>query len=202
MEKEVVILELRDLLHDKRLKRKILPFFDTFSSGELDSDIQTFLKDYALNYEQAGISRTVLIFNENETELLGYFSLGLNTLRFSKEVRKLTNFQKVKNAYQGIDLFKHNSRPVYKLFMIGKNFNAKSDTSGFMDYCFNNDDLIWERICICNSYVGSDLMYLDCENNEHLIKSYKKQGFEIFEEYEYKNEKDGTVKMVRMINKI
>lgn len=201
MEKEVVILELRDLLHDKRLKRKILPFFESFSSGKLDSDIQIFLKDYALKYEQAGISRTVLIFNESETELLGYFSLGLNTLHFSKEVRELTNFQKVKNAYQGIDLFKYNSRPVYKLFMIGKNFNVKSNTSGFMDYCFN--DLIWERICTCNSYVGSDLMYLDCENNERLVKTYEKQGFEIFETYEYKDQQTNElVKMVRMITNI
>lgn len=200
MEKNVVILELKELLFDKNLQKQILPFFNTFNSGGLDDDIQKFLKKYALAYERLEISRTTLIFNEDRTELLGYFTLGLNTLYFSKKVKGIAEFKKIESAYPGIDLFKNNSRPVYKLFMIGKNFKTKSNNDGFMDYCFN--DLIWERICICNSFVGSNLMYLDCENNKTLINEYNKHGFEIFQEYNYKDENNEPVKMVRMIAKI
>ncbi len=200
MEKNVVILELKELLLDKNLEKQILPFFNTFDNGGLDDDIQKFLKKYALDYERLEISRTTLVFNEDRTELLGYFTLGLNTLYFSKTVKSIAKFKKIESAYPGIDLFKNGSRPVYKLFMIGKNFKTKSNNDGFMDYCFN--DLIWERICICNSFVGSNLMYLDCENNEMLINAYNKQGFEIFDKYTYTDENNETVEMVKMIAKV
>lgn len=138
MEETVVILELRELLHDECLKEQFLPFFDSFNSGNLDNDIQMFLKKYALEYEKTGISRTILFFNENRTELLGYFSLGVNTMHFSEEIKEFAGFKKIEDAYPGINLFENDSYPIYKLFMIGKNFNANADTKGFMNYCFDN----------------------------------------------------------------
>ena len=201
MEEKVVTLELKELLSNNHIKRLILPFFDTFDSGKLDDDIQVFLKEHALDYEKSGIARTTLIFDKKRTELLGYFTIGLNTIKFNKTIKRYCGYKKVKEAYPGIDLFKHNLRPVYKLFMIGKNYNAQTDTKGFMDYCFN--DLIWERIYACNSLVGTNLMYLDCENNDNLIKKYQKQGFEVYEKYEYNDETSGViVKMVRMITNV
>jgi len=203
MEQTVVTLELRELLHDNLIKRKVLPFFNTFDSGNLDDDIQVFLNKHALNYEKSGIARTTLIFNAQRTELLGYFTIGLNTIKFSRTIKKFSKYKKVEDAYPGIDILHNGMSPVYKLFMIGKNYGAKSDTKGFMDYCFNGEGLIWDRIYSCNKFVGTSLMYLDCEDNESLVNKYQSLGFEVYDKYEYVEKGTGNkIRMVKMITKI
>lgn len=142
--------------------------FQNFSTKK-DPDISNFLKSLAIDYEKNDISRTFLIFNEEyKGKVLGYFTIGLN-------VFKINETPKVKDAYEGINLFEQGYHPVYKLLMIGKDDNCPMDFSIKKDI-FENE--VMHLIREAKEIIGTNFLYLDCV--EELLNYYRSLGFEFF----------------------
>lgn len=177
----IQIQSLRDSLN--YISRETLN--DIFASFkcEKDEDIEKFLLDHAIDYEQKNICRTFFVMDTDKPgEILGYFSMGMNVMHFDEKIV-------VKDAYQGINLHENGYRPIYKLFMIGKNSNYKNAVK--MANIFNDKLLGYLRIV--QEYIGGDLMYIDCE--PQLKKYYSGLGFTYYDTLEEYN-------LIRMIRKI
>ncbi|MDE7405589.1 MAG: hypothetical protein K2M89_01790 [Clostridiales bacterium] len=117
-----------------------------------DDDIERFLSVYAIEYERKGVCRTFLVMDTNyRQKILGYFAIGLNVMHFKKTL-------KVADAYEGINLYEKGYRPIYKLFMIGKNDDFSECVK--MADIFKTDVLQYIRTS--QRYVGGNLMYIDC----------------------------------------
>lgn len=172
-EEKKMLVELRHLLENGLSDEQIKDYFSNFKCKK-DKDIDKFLTEYAISYEKNGVSRTTLVLDGEK--IVGYFSIGVNTISYSTDIIKKLSPEEVGDAYEGINLYGSEMHPIYKLFMIGKNDGA--EFSNFMDYAFN---IIWARLKQCNSIVGIKLIYLDCYGD--ILKDlYAKQGFIVFDE--------------------
>lgn len=148
-----------------------------------DEDIETFLVNFAIDYELKNVARTFLIMSEEHPGIiLGYFSIGLNVMQFDLE-------QEVGDAYEGINLYENGFRPIYKLFMIGKNsaYNLKFKMSDIFK------TTILSYLKKVQDIVGGDLIYIDCV--PELKNYYEKLDFKYYDSL-------NDVGLIRMIRKI
>lgn len=163
-----------------------LPTLQTaFSSFkcEKDEDIERFLTEYVIDYENKNVCRTFFVMDEKYPgEILGYFSIGLNVMHFDEQLD-------IKEAYEGINLYEDGFRPIYKLFMFGKN-SLYPNAVKMADY-FNKELLGYLKET--QEYVGGELMYIDCE--PQLKAYYTSLGFTYYDDVPKHN-------LIRMIRKI
>ena len=147
-----------------------------------DEDIEKFLLNYAIEYEENNVSRTFFVLDsEVPGEIIGYFSIGLNVMYFEEKIA-------VGEAYQGINLYENGFRPIYKLFMIGK--NSLYDKSVCMKDVFFNTTIPYLKIA--QQYIGGDLLYIDCE--PQLRGYYEGLGFTYYDDQDHN--------LIRMIRKL
>ncbi len=162
-------------------KDALTPFLQAFKC-EKDEDIEKFLYPVALDYEEKGICRTFFIMSEKYPgKILGYFSIGLNVMHFDEEI-------KIEEAYKGVNIYEKGYRPIYKLYMIGKDDNFKEVFK--MDKIFN--EVVIPYLKQAQALVGCNLLYIDCEPT--LEEYYAKLGFAY-----YDNAEHGLIRMIRAV---
>lgn len=141
-----------------------------------DSDIETFLKHRAVEFEKLGKSRTFLIYDEDESaefKILAYFTLSIQILKVPDE---FSNRQ-----IKGLDGYNAKIRgnritefPTILIGQFGK--NEFYDDSGFsgdelMGYCLST---IFEG----QTKLGGRIIMLECQDIPYLIDFYGRYGFE------------------------
>jgi len=159
---------------------------DTFSKFRCpkDEDIERFLSEISIDYEKFNICRTFFVMDSDiPGEILGYFSIGLNVMHFDEKIP-------VKDAYEGINLYENGYRPIYKLFMIGKNSLYQNVVK--MADIFNT--VIVTYLKDTQEFVGGELVYIDCD--PQLKKYYNDLGFTYYDTLEQEEP------LIRMIRKI
>ena len=150
-------------------------------SCERDKDVESFLKDKAVMYEKKHLSRTYLIFADNESrDLEAYFAVAVSSmdvsgLECSKELRKKMNIN---------DGFAQS----YLIGQIGKRDGGPSGLGRSALLC------AIDTIIGANLKAGCRVVRLDCKPS--LIKYYTDNGFA----NTGKDEKKGLYRMVRIIN--
>ena len=150
---------------------------------EKDEDIERFLTEYVVEYENKNVCRTFFVMDSKYPgEIIGYFSIGLNVMHFDEQLE-------IDDAYEGINLYENGYRPIYKLFMFGK--NSLYSNAVKMAEIFNNELLAYIRDA--QEYVGGELMYIDCE--PQLKTYYTSLGFTYYDDVPQHN-------LIRMIRKI
>jgi hypothetical protein len=160
-------------------KDSLLSYLEKFKC-EKDEDIEKFLRTIALDYEEKGICRTFFIMSEEHPgKILGYFAIGLNVMHFDEAIQ-------VEDAYEGVNIHENGYRPIFKLYMIGKDDNFKDVFK--MDNIFN--DIVLTCFKNAQAIIGGDLLYIDCD--PVLRDYYSKLGFEYYDE-------DPKNKLIRMI---
>ena len=175
------IQSLRDAL-DNLEAGDLLRILQTFKCPK-DEEIESFLTDYAIDYEQSNVCRTFFVMDEKYPGIiLGYFSIGLNVMHFVDPIN-------VKDAYEGINLYEEGYRPIYKLFMIGKNSDYPRTVK--MAEIFHSYTLPYCREA--QARIGGDLIYIDCI--PELQSYYESLGFEYYDEML-------DVSLIRMIRSI
>ena len=163
----LVVQSLSSLLKNMK-EDTLLSSFKNFSTKK-DEDISSFLQNLAIEYEKTDIARTFIIFSDDyKGRVLGYFTIGLNVLKFDK-------YMNIEEAYDGINLYEQDYHPIYKLFMVGKDDNCPVNFS-IKEEIFEREviDLIREA----KEKVGTNLIYLDCV--KELLNYYESLGFERF----------------------
>ena len=149
-----------------------------------DDDVESFLKNKAVDFENRNKSRTYLITDDDGINLLGYFTLSLKALPFSKNVSR--------NIIKHIDGFSRNIQSVGIILIgqFGKDVVLAKDVDGASLF-----DLCMQTIRKAQDIVGGRFVLLECRDIEKVKSFYTKQGF-IPLQYDYT---DSYVQMVKRL---
>ncbi|MGM0169664.1 hypothetical protein IGI39_003980 [Enterococcus sp. AZ135] len=153
----------------------------TFSSKS--KDVESFLHSKAIQFEDAGISRTYLVFyTQDDSETVpffaGYFSIANKSLNVTKKnFEKLSNSQKRTLLGSGHRTNKNNySASSMLLGQLGKNYTNHEDLK-----ITGRDILAIAYGTIKQVYrmLGGKILWLECEDIPKVRKFYEKNGFSL-----------------------
>ena len=150
-----------------------------------DQEVENFLKTKALEFDRRNKSRTYLIIDvdgNDELIILGYYSLTIKSLPFGVGTSKST--------IKKIDGFRSDAVSTEALLIgqLGKNYNFRDRISGaeLIEYAMEN-------VYIAHMSVGGRIVFLECSNNDKLIKFYQDNGFVFLQK------SDDYIQMIRYL---
>lgn len=146
----------------------------------LDYDIEYFLKNRAVSYENLSKSRTYLILDEDEVvnkkiselTVLGYIALALKVLTVPTETSN-----RMRKEIDGLSAKIHGEQitafPVYLIGQLGRNTKVSKNVitgSQLIDYAF---DVLQPAV----NAVGGRYILIECHDRKELILFYEKNDF-------------------------
>lgn len=150
-------------------------------SCPLNKDIEDFIKYKAIEFSKRTTAKTHLVFWQTEDgeniEFVGYYTITSKVITVDRAALSNTEAKKLRS--QGI--FDENrqeytvSAPL--IAQLGKNYADGNDT------LISGTDLLQlavDKIRKIQREIGGRFMYLECEDNEKLLKFYKGCNFKIF----------------------
>lgn len=175
---------LKDMLEEigEEKTNEILSDF----SCPFDKDIENFIKNKAIGFEKAGISRTHLVYAliKGNAQFVGIYSLSQKPLfydgKLSRKDKKL--FYGTTYAVSSCDpLMASGERYVHSILLgqLSKNYANGNNEYISGDVLIN---LAFQRIIEWYKLSGGVTVHLDCHNNEKLKKFYTKHGFRYYME--------------------
>lgn len=191
-------LSLKDLIsevEEEKLNKLLSSFVCT-----LEPDIEYFLRNKAVEFENLSKARTYLIIDEDDlntktienVSILGYIALALKVLTVpesvSNRVRKELDGISAKIRGEQINAF-----PVYLIGQLGRNTSvAKEKMPGerLVDHAF---DIIQASVNV----VGGRYVLIECHEKDKLIRFYRENQFS-----EFSRIPDADRSMVQMIRKV
>lgn len=160
-------------LIEKVGRNEIERFISTFECN-LDREIEHFLLEKAIIYEQHNISRTFLVVNDNHEHvyLLAYYTIVMKEFKLEE---KLSRSKKKK--YLGTTFEINQPFPAILIGRIGKN------TSVLKQLQISGENLMLRiletvnRIC---DYAGGRLLYVEAKDNKYLHTFYTASSFSLY----------------------
>lgn len=149
-----------------------------------DHEREDFIRNLSLIFEKKGLSRTYIAFAE-DSSILGYFSLGIKSIRVpddtpaSMSTRKKMNIDPVSSVAQS-----------YLLGQLGRSDNSPK---GFGEELLRN---ALDIIRNANDLVGCRVLRVDCSDD--LVEYYTEHGFKYITKSEW-NEYTHTINQMIMI---
>ena len=145
---------------------------DSFSCPK-NAEVETFLKQSALDFTRRSVSITHLLVSPETRECLGYFTLTHKP--FSVKAQSLTNTQRKRmerfSKYDSeLGVYTISAFPIAQ---IGRNFSASVRATGaeIMAAAF-------DRIATAIHEIGGQVVFLECEEgNAKLRVFYERNGF-------------------------
>lgn len=175
-------INLRDLLKDEEIgENTVKKFLSTFYCP-LNSDVEHFLKNTAIEFTKQGLASTYLIMAsyKNEYVLCGYFTLAIKSFCLDKDAipnskwrKRLNKFARFDNKVQRYII----SAPL--IGQLGKNYANDYNT------LISGDELLLlalNKVREMQYIAGGKIVYLECERKENLIDFYSRNGFVNFGE--------------------
>ncbi|MDD2484650.1 MAG: hypothetical protein PHQ50_06485 [Eubacteriales bacterium] len=158
---------------------------------EHDHDIESFLKEKAINFEQLGKSRTFFIIDDecyNELKILAYYTIAIQVLKIPEAFsnRKIKEFDGFSSKTRGGVI---TELPAILIGQLARNdyYGRVIDGSEIMQYCLNT-------VLDGQIRLGGRIIMLECKKDvQYLIDLYKDFGFSIIEE------EDGDSKYLQMV---
>lgn len=166
------IIQLCDLLEEfgEESVKKVLAEF----LCPLNEDVEYFLKQKAILYENMQKSRTYLIFGIDDTKMLliAYFTLTSLPITFDESVSR-----KRKKAILGTGFEINNQLSAILIGQFGKNYKGGYDILITGKDLF---DLAIYKVLLVNKLIGGRIIYLECEDRPKLRKFYESVGLELY----------------------
>jgi hypothetical protein len=139
-----------------------------------DSDVEKFLKEKAAEFDKRNKSRTYLLFDTDEKDdilILGYFTVTMKSLKLSPALSK----SKVKK----IDGFRSDIKETEAVLIgqLGKNQNYKTQIDGKTIL-----KTALEVVYASCELIGGRIVFLECANNEKVVKFYEENNFVFLQE--------------------
>ena len=134
-----------------------------------NEEIQTFLKDKAIEFARKKLSITYLVTDSETGDLLGYFTLAHKVLEvpasgLSNNVRrKMSRYSTLDNRNESYMV------SAFLLAQFGKNSNVEEERRVSGAELMDCVEEVLKRI---QHQIGGAVVYLDCEDNEKLITFY------------------------------
>ena len=132
-----------------------------------NEEVQEFIRDKAINQEERGLSRTILIFDENNGLLVGFYALSIKSLVLSG---KLSSHKR--KTYFGTSQTNGNVIPAILIGQLGKNDVVDSEFTGS-----DLMSLIFGYIRNVDKLLPSVVSYVEHNGSKKLCKYYEKHDF-------------------------
>ena len=190
---EINVVGLQDLLNtfSEEDVQNILKEFKSIPNHETNeqNDVECFLHNKAINFENMAWATTHLAFVELEKPVLvGYFSFANRPLKMTnKNFEKLSNTQKKKLLKYGRREENFVEINSYLIGQLGKNYNL--DDSIKQEVTGNKLLAIAYKMLVdIVKVVNVKYVWVECEDSEKLLDFYKEFGFNLIENYRGDNE--------------
>lgn len=179
---------------------KLTKLLSSFSC-EKNRNIENFLWEKSISFENLSKTRTYLVFNQEQLEasqnlmsvqIYGYISLSLKVLTIpqsiSNRMRKELDGFSAKIRGEVIADF-----PCYLIGQLSRNSKVDKTTLSGEQLLHFADDIIAASV----NAVGGRYMMIECNDNKNLMNFYKRNGFTEIAHIPDKNQP-----MIQMIKKI
>ena len=167
-----------------------------------DEDIQNFLHNRAIDFENLLKSRTYLVVDEEQFEnpafsldkltIYGYISLAVKVFTVPE-----TTSNRQRQQLDGFSAKEHGKQisnfPCYLIGQLARNSNVPKDTISGAELLKIANTIIGEAVKL----VGGRNILVECRNNEKLIQFYLNNGF-----YKVSQVPDKNQSMIQMIRRI
>lgn len=182
----IIVSNILDLVEESG-EESIKEFVSLFSCERemeggkvsLNPDIERFLKDNAIQFARQKISVSYLVLDEDDGEILGYFTIAHKALELPstglsngvrKKMQRYSQLNAVTDSY---------TISAFLIAQFGKNYAVENGKriSGkdLMQYVYSELTDIQHRM-------GGGIIYLDCEADASLISFYENENFRLFGE--------------------
>ena len=166
-----------------------------------DEDIQNFLHNRAIDFENLLKSRTYLVIDEEQFEnpafsldkliIYGYLSLAVKVFTVPE-----TTSNRQRQQLDGFSAKEHGKQisnfPCYLIGQLARNSNVPKDTISGAELLKIANNIIGEAVKL----VGGRNILVECRNNEKLIQFYLNNGF-----YKVSHVPDKSQSMIQMIRR-
>lgn len=165
----------------------------------INTDVESFLKNNAIEFTKKHQSVTYLIFHTKTGKLVGYFTLAIKPITVSCEgfsrvlQKKIARVSEVDEESGALYL------SAYLIAQLGKNFAEEKDFGITGEQLM---DIAMEQVKELQFMAGGTVVFLETEENEKLINYYEKEnGFRPFRIRETRT-KDGRKKNLLQMLKV
>ena len=177
-----IVISLQKI-KDTEVGSIIISRFKDFSC--LNEDVEYFLKNKALDFENRNKSRTCIIVDTDTLETKAYYTLSLKTIEFNNTVSKST-IQKIDGYSKSV-----NAVAVILIGQLGKNSKYSDVYRGadLLDYALDSiykaQDILGGRICLIETessienskvvdfYLNNDFRILQNDKSDKYIQMFK-----------------------------
>lgn len=179
--KEYKVINIRDYLIDgdekigeESLRKKLSDF-----TCPINLNVEEFLKDKAIEFTKRNQSVTYLVFLNDASTLVGYFTLASKSITVKEGIlsktiqRKISRVSEYDSEYQTFRL------SAYLIAQLGKNFtgNANEKITGRQLM-----ELAIQKIKELQYMLGGTIVFLEAVRNKKLMEFYTNQhGFKEFD---------------------
>ena len=132
-----------------------------------NSEVQDFINNRAITHEERGLAKTILIFDDDNSIIVGFYTLSIKSLVLSEKLSSSKRKRYFGTAQTNGDVI-----PAILIWQLAKNYAV--------DSCFTGSDLmnlIFGYIYRVDKMLPSVVSYVEHNGSKNLFKYYEKHGF-------------------------
>lgn len=172
-------VNLKDFI-DELGEEDVKPILFSFSSP-FNQDIETFLREKAIEFSRQRLAATYLVFTKfkDNLELVGYYTLSNKTIDIFKKNLSSKLRGRIKKFAEYNDALKKYTLSAILIAQLGKNYTNEYDK------LITGDELLkmaCDRVNEIQIMLSGKVVYLECENVPRLQSFYTENGFSYFGE--------------------
>lgn len=169
-------------------------------SCDINPDVERFLKEQSIDFSKKHQSVTYLVLSNEDTELLGYFTLTIKPITIKcdkiksktllKKIARVSDFKECDDTY---------SLSAYLIAQLGKNYANHNDKRITGEQLLG---LAINQIKDLQYIIGGTIMFLEAEPKQKLINFYESNGFVSFDTRDTTNvatEQHTLIQMLKVI---
>ncbi len=179
-----------DSLYKALGDKKLQQILDSFECPK-NSEVESFLKNKAINLSRQSISKTYLVTTDvnNSHIIVGYFSIANKMTKVKQDFfggKTKRRFERFAETNKASNMY-HTYLPL--IGQLGKNY-----ANGYDKYI--SGDILLRLACLqvreVQKLIGGRFVFLECEDNPKLREFYESNGFKCYnnrklEKYESEN---------------
>ncbi len=158
-------------------EQKLYRLLAVFSSPQ-NEDVEHFLHTNAIEFTKKNQSVSYLVFDNDTTELVGYFAIAIKPLIIQAETISKTAAKKLSRISILDEATNTFTASAYLLAQFGKNYAISKENR------ITGEDLLALALSIIENTryaVGGVLEFLECDDNQFLLDFYTSHGFRQFD---------------------
>lgn len=200
MVNDVTVFNIREYLSAKDeaiLGEEALQQILSEFSCEKNSDVETFLKERAIEFTKKNQSITYLVFNNEDAALVGYFTLTIKPISVKADYFSNTVKRKIARVSELDPENGMYTLSAYLIAQLGKNYancnNEKVSGKQLLEAAV-------DTIRQLQYMVGGMVIFLEAEDRERLLRFYEvENGFKRFGSREIKNSTEHSHTLVQLL---